>query len=119
MRALERPYPSFTLVLSQQSCLATYRVSHFGGYYAKSSRMLDLEDPLMRTIDARYDGLDGDSDTLVDLEDAISSKEKGGRMRRLSLSTLVVDLALAVKHRLERFRLIEKEDDLEFAVSTA
>src|ERR1700735_695192 len=47
MRALERPYPSFSLVLSQQSCLATYRVSHFGGYYAKSSRMLDLEDPLM------------------------------------------------------------------------
>jgi len=71
----------------------------------------------MRTIDTRYSGLlGGDSDTPVNLKEAISSKEKGGRMRRLSLSTLVVDLALAVKNRLERFGLIEKEDELEFAV---
>jgi hypothetical protein len=82
--------------------------------------MLDLQDPLMKTIDTRYNGLlDGDCDTLINMEDAISSKERGGRMRRLSLSTLVVDLALAVKYRLERLCVAEKEDELEFAVFTS
>jgi len=78
----------------------------------------------MKTIDTRYNGLlhgtqDGDYDTLINMEDAISPKERGGRMRRLSLSTVVVDLALAVKHRLERLCVTEKEDELEFAVFTS
>jgi len=79
--------------------------------------MLDLEDPLMRTIDTRYyepnsdDVLlsteDGDSDTLANLEGAISSKmNESLRVRRLSLSTLVIDLALAVRRSLGKLHVV-------------
>jgi len=86
--------------------------------------MLDLDDPLMRTIDTRYD--DGllpriphdDAATLVNLEKAVSCRVNGGRLRHLSLTTLVIDLALAVKHKVAKLRLLQKDDELEFAVST-
>ena len=50
MRAPEQPYPSFTLVLLQQSysmCLPPYSVSQNGHYQPKSGWMLNLEDLLM------------------------------------------------------------------------
>jgi len=62
----------------------------------------------MRTVYDRYDGAvpngqlvnarDDDSDTMINLKDAVYSKSDAGqrRLRRLSLSTLVIDLALAV-----------------------
>jgi len=93
-------------------------------YSVKTSRMLDLEDPLMRTVDTRYnDGLlcriqDEDADTLVNLDSAVSGKVSKGRLRCLSLTTLVIDLALAAKHKMERLRLLRKEDELAFAVFT-
>jgi len=64
----------------------------------------------MRTVDGRCNDAmqsieiqdDADSDTMVNLQDAISSKEDLGqkRFRRLSLSALVIDLAFAVGRRL-------------------
>jgi len=122
MRAPERPYPSFSLVLSQLNPARspTYSVFHFGQSQQKSSRVLDLEDPLMRTVDTRYDGIltgthGEDSDTLVDVT---PSHEHRGR--RLSLSTLVIDLALAVKYKLDSLRLIQnlREVEHEVAVNT-
>jgi len=83
----------------------------------------------MRTVDIHYDGPSLDSplpdmqadtfdDDMVNLEDVMASKEDLRRMRFLSLSTLVIDLAFTVRRGLERIRLIQKETEPEFALVT-
>jgi len=119
MKAPKRPYPSFTFVLTQQSRLMglpTHEVSPIRpNKRIKTCRMLDLEDPLMRPVGGRYD-IDGvmpngrlasirddeDSSTMINLKDAIYSQGDAGqkRLRRLSLSTLVIDLAFTVGRKL-------------------
>jgi len=82
----------------------------------------------MRTIDARHNGpmqdgvlagiRDSDSDTLLNLEDALYFEVPRSRMRRLSLSTLVLDLALAVRRSLGKLHVLEKKDDPQFVTFT-
>jgi len=82
----------------------------------------------METVDTRYDGPrldhlptiqeeDSDGD-VVNLHDAMFPKNNGIRTRRLSLSTLVVDLAFAIRRRLARLRVIHKENEVEFDILT-
>lgn len=112
MRALERPYPSFAFVLSQHLYpvhLPTNNIPPLEQSHPTSSQMLDPEDPLMGTVDIRCDGLqpsvrDEIPDALVNLDDAVYANKYGGRLRYLSLSVLVIDLAFAVKHNAERLR---------------
>jgi len=77
----------------------------------------------METVDTRYDGprldhllptiQEEDSDgAVVNLNDAMSPKDSRVRARRLSMSILVVDLAFAIRRRLERLRIIRKESEV-------
>jgi len=125
MRALKRPYPSFTFALTQEShpmCAPMFDVAYIRPYKrSKLCRAIDLEDTLMMTEGGRYRALlDDDSDTLASLEDAISSEVDQGRirLRRPSLSTLVIDLALTVRRSFERLRAVNKEKELEFVMVT-
>jgi len=131
MRALERPYPSFSLVLSQQPnfmCLPTYSISHVRHSETKSGQV----GTTMGTVDARHGGCFPDTETLINLEEAISPNEHRdtGRVRRLNFSALVIvslrlvlcyysqwlchtmiqDLALMVKYRPGKDRPIQKEE---------
>jgi len=83
----------------------------------------------METVDTRYDGprldhllptiREEDSDgTVVNLHDAMSPKDSRVRARRLSMSTLVVDLAFAIRRRLERLRVMRKESEVHFDMLT-
>ncbi|KAI0918202.1 hypothetical protein AcW1_009859 [Taiwanofungus camphoratus] len=60
MRALELPYPSFTLAMTMidrsSNRLPTYRSSHLLRFhpYPRVARRHDRDDPLMNTIDYRY-----------------------------------------------------------------
>jgi len=116
MRTIERPYPSFTLVLSG------YRVSRS---VPKSSRVLDLEDPLMKTVGTCYDDFSSstrceDSNTLVNLDTVVSGSAKERvRFRRLSFSTLVVDLALKVKHSWMPDSTAERKPELNLPIRSA
>ncbi|KZP28986.1 hypothetical protein FIBSPDRAFT_947379 [Athelia psychrophila] len=89
----------------------------------QSCRLVDLRDPAMRTMDERFDEptlnrtptvpfaptgdikQDADSSAVIHLHDAIhptagKDRRGGSRARRLSMTTLVIDLALAVKRKM-------------------
>jgi len=84
-----------------------------------------------RTIDTRYEGprLEHllqpaavsvtvvaeavEVDTVVSLEEVVATpRDEAVRARRLSLSTLVIDLALVVRQGIERLRMLKKENDV-------
>jgi len=80
---------------------------------------------MQETVDSRYDGprLDHLLPTIqeedaygamVNLHNALSPKNSTTRARRLSLSTLVVDLALAIRRQQEQLRVIQKENEDRF-----
>ncbi|KZP28989.1 hypothetical protein FIBSPDRAFT_1039326 [Athelia psychrophila] len=129
MKAPRCPFPSFSLVMSEPLDSACSRVpserpSQVFRYqpYPKSRRVLDLDDLAMRTIDERFDepllnqtstigsarncGVKQNADSaVIHLHDAIhhtagKDRRGGSRARRLSMTTLVIDLALAVKRKM-------------------
>ncbi|KDQ61527.1 hypothetical protein JAAARDRAFT_30975 [Jaapia argillacea MUCL 33604] len=118
MRPLE-PYPSFTLVITQNqhpSDLLAYRNSRRKRQRSYPSSVL-FEDPLMMTVDYRdqhpqafpvlsWGGTLSNEDAVAafSLDAALQGQpNKTGageiRVKRLSLTTLVIDLALAVSRR--------------------
>ncbi|KZP10098.1 hypothetical protein FIBSPDRAFT_872950 [Athelia psychrophila] len=90
--------------------------------YPKSCRVLDLDDPAMRTIDERFNepmvnrtstirfaptstcDIKQDADiAVIHLHDAIHHTAGKDRQKRLSMTTLVIDLALAVRRKMSNF----------------
>ncbi|KZP28992.1 hypothetical protein FIBSPDRAFT_927366 [Athelia psychrophila] len=129
MKAPRCPFPSFSLVMSEPldstcSRVPSERPSQVFRYqpYPKSRRVLDLNDLAMRTIDERFDepllnqtstigsarncGVKQDADSaVIHIHDAIhhtagKDRQGGSMARRLSMTTLVIDLALAVKRKM-------------------
>jgi len=78
----------------------------------------------MRTEGGRYDSTrDEDWVTLASLESAISTTAKvdEGQMnlrRRLSLTTLVIDLAMTVRRSIKKLRAVNRQNELEFVMVT-
>ncbi|KZP31172.1 hypothetical protein FIBSPDRAFT_1037641 [Athelia psychrophila] len=136
-------YKSFSTATSDSACtlrLPAYRSCHLGRYHPyprfKGSRHVEYED-LVRPMatntvadpccSAPYTGprldqllptiAEGDEHDLEGLGLAVSGKSPEGRMRRISLTTLVIDLALVIRNRLQRGRG-QKEADLVFVMLT-
>ncbi|KDQ61428.1 hypothetical protein JAAARDRAFT_190199 [Jaapia argillacea MUCL 33604] len=121
MRVRERPYPSFTIVVRQAQHNPPEvidRLSHTHPYTRFSS--LRPNDPLMVTVDYRYDDPMFFSKSIPDItpetedrEDAVNLQaaldnhvvEDGTgsppslRRSRKRFSTLVIDLALTIKRK--------------------
>ncbi|KZP28834.1 hypothetical protein FIBSPDRAFT_1039204 [Athelia psychrophila] len=133
MKAPRRPFPSFSLAMSETldsagSHVPSERSSQVFRYqpYPRSRRVIDLDGRAMRTIDERFNEptlnrtstvrvppicdnkQDADSAVthLIHLHDAVHMAGKyrqgGSRARRLSMTTLVIDLALAVKRKMSK-----------------
>ncbi|KAI0916336.1 hypothetical protein AcV5_003302 [Taiwanofungus camphoratus] len=122
MRALSIPYPSFTLAMSMidlySNRLPTYRSSHLLRYhpYPRVARRHDRDDPLMNTVDYRYQeelscvlGVlraldeqadpDGDVSTLhLDSPSPKPEQIGGGKVKKMLLaSPLIIDIARRAK----------------------
>ncbi|KZP24591.1 hypothetical protein FIBSPDRAFT_1042053 [Athelia psychrophila] len=130
MKAPRRPFPSFSFAMSGPLDSTCSRVpleqpSQVFRHppHPKSCRLADLGDPAMRTVDERFSEptlnqtshvsiaptcdikQDADSSAVIHLHDAIhhtagNDRRSGSGARRLSMTTLVIDLALAVKRKL-------------------
>ncbi|KAI0647068.1 hypothetical protein C8Q79DRAFT_602519 [Trametes meyenii] len=114
MRKPDPPFPSFTLMMAQFNNdslrLPSYRESlvvRYHPYPRKPSKSTDL----MQTVDCRYEeepspsinggdassaSLDPVDDIALNLDRAMSEEEAGVKRRR-SLTSLIIDLALAVR----------------------
>ncbi|KZP02092.1 hypothetical protein FIBSPDRAFT_1056096 [Athelia psychrophila] len=130
MKAPRRPFPSFSLAMSETldsagSHVPLERSSQVFRYqpYPRSRRVIDLDGRAMRTIDERFNEptlnrtstvrvppicdnkQDADS-AVIHLHDAVhmagKDRQGGSRARRLSMTTLIIDLALAVKHKMSK-----------------
>ncbi|KIM91671.1 hypothetical protein PILCRDRAFT_803 [Piloderma croceum F 1598] len=124
-----RPNPSVSLILSRESYpfrLPAYRESYLRRYhpYARSisSHVVEFDNPLEVTINARYNGprLDhllptiqeeNTDDALVNLHDVMPSKDDGARV---TLSTFLKNLTLAIRQSLERLRILRKGTEIQF-----
>jgi len=134
MKAFRRPLPSFTLAMSDSLDSSPLRISserpsqvfRYQPYPPnRPCRAVDLAESAKRTIDDRFDepssnrastvyfaptcNVMQDSDSAVmHLHDAIhptaGNDRRGSKARRLSVTTLVIDLALAVRRKLSTFR---------------
>jgi len=122
MRALERPYPSFTLVLSQNifsTRIPAYMSAHLGRYqqypWSQMPNALNSNSPHMLDVTVLSDMREADvGEVVVTLGDEVTRSGHG--IRRLSLSILVHDLALVVRRQLERLHLIKREGNVEFVM---
>ncbi|KDQ61430.1 hypothetical protein JAAARDRAFT_54796 [Jaapia argillacea MUCL 33604] len=123
MRVLERPYPSFALVITQAQYSPIVAADHrsYTHTYARSSSSRS-EAPLMMTVDYHYDdpmffptlswpeiALEtDDSVEAVNLQAALDNRIQADgtaatlRRSRMRFSTLVVDLALTIKRKCQR-----------------
>ncbi|KAI0670366.1 hypothetical protein C8Q78DRAFT_120093 [Trametes maxima] len=114
MRKPDPPFPSFTLMMAQYNNdslrLPSYRESlvvRYHPYPRKPAKSADL----MQTVDCRYEEATAPStnnvdtsparqDTVDDIAlslDRAMGKEDSGVKRRNSLTSLIIDLALAVR----------------------
>ncbi|KIM81463.1 hypothetical protein PILCRDRAFT_502086 [Piloderma croceum F 1598] len=128
-----RPNPSVSLILSRESYpfrLPAYKESYLRRYhpYARSmsSRVVEFDNPLEVTINARYNGprLDhllstiqeeNTDDPLVVLHDVVPSKDDRARV---SLSRFLESLALAIRQSVERLRVPRKGTEIQFDMLT-
>jgi len=113
MRATQPHFPSISFVLSQASSLMHLANSHPNLFAQKSELLLPpIHDDLMQTVDERthisHAGLNVASayilehnDGLVSLREVLTTNEIDDplKIRRLSISSLVIDLALALRHK--------------------
>ncbi|KAG2367679.1 hypothetical protein BDR07DRAFT_226578 [Suillus spraguei] len=108
-RIYDIPFPSFSLVMSQSSTsslrLPSYRTSHLLRFHPYPRVKLSQRESLMNTIDDRlsnlYDIVEEES-ARPDLQEAVEIAEAGIKplVRRLSLTTLIIDLAVLVARKL-------------------
>ncbi|KAG1850571.1 hypothetical protein DFJ58DRAFT_431856 [Suillus subalutaceus] len=121
------PFPSFSLVMSQSSTsnmrLPSYRTSYLLRFHPYPRVKPSQRESLMNTVDDRlsnqYDVVDEDNSArpvildfsdvheeqhpnVENLQEAVEVAEAGvkPRVRRLSLTTLIIDLALLVARKL-------------------
>ncbi|KAG1774011.1 hypothetical protein EV702DRAFT_554619 [Suillus placidus] len=126
-RIYDIPFPSFSLAMSQSSTsnmrLPSYRTSYLLRFHPYPRVKLSQRESLMNTVDDRlsnqHDVVEEDDNArpvILDLSDfheeqhpnvenlpeAVEVAEAGAkpRLRRLSLTTLVIDLAVLVARKL-------------------
>ncbi|KAG1757055.1 hypothetical protein EDB19DRAFT_7362 [Suillus lakei] len=125
-RTIDIPFPSFSLVMSQSSMsnmrLPSYRTSYLLRFHPYPRVKLSQRESLMATVDHRlsnqYDVVEDDSAGPVildfsdlheeqrpdaeNLQEVIEVAEAGAKahVRRLSLTTLIIDLAVLVARKL-------------------
>ncbi|KAG2044546.1 hypothetical protein BDR03DRAFT_1004843 [Suillus americanus] len=126
-RIYDIPFPSFSLVMSQSSTsnmrLPSYRTSYLLRFHPYPRVKPSQRENLMNTVDDRlsnqYDVVDEDNSArpvildfsdiheeqhpnVENLQEAVEVAEAGikPRVRRLSLTTLIIDLAVLVARKL-------------------
>ncbi|KAI0780917.1 hypothetical protein BD413DRAFT_15379 [Trametes elegans] len=122
MRGLDPPFPSFTLVMTQpydSMRLPTYRESHVLRYHPYPRKHPKTSETLLRRVDHRYDEdcaprpppevadelaltplQDTREEAALSLDRAMDREDGEGMAavkRRRSLTSLILDLALAVR----------------------
>jgi len=122
MRTSQRPLPSITPTLLHGQYPMRYRCRHPRKQhtYPKPHPRYAPDEDLMRTIDKRFDSesisnfrssLDPiveEDESAINLHAAIIPPNEGdrigGRLRRVSLTTVVVDLAFVIRRKFQRVR---------------
>lgn len=129
-RIYDIPFPSFSLVMNQSSTsnmrLPSYRTSHLLRFHPYPRVKLSQRESLMNTVDGRlsnrYDVVEEDDNArpvILDLSDLheeqhpnvenlqevvevaeVAEADAKPRIRRLSLTTLIIDLAVLVVRKL-------------------